>query len=174
MAPSKHASATRKGRAVEHLVAAVCVLATAGELNALTALVDDEGVDLALKRRNGTRTLDLQIKARFSDEEGSKQLRSGRFSAIVSKETFRPRADLSVLYVAINGKCAEIEVAWLVPSRVLDRDGELVTPRGKPHLRLSASAKPGTNDKWRGFRLSPEELPEALLKAVKALENPPR
>ena len=48
---SKNAASARKGRAVEHLVAAICVLASGGELNALTALVDDEGVDLGLKRR---------------------------------------------------------------------------------------------------------------------------
>ncbi|HME03375.1 MAG TPA: hypothetical protein VKG38_10145 [Solirubrobacteraceae bacterium] len=80
---SKNAASARKGRAVEHLVAAICVLATAGELNALTALVDDEGVDLGLKRRNGGRTLDVQVKARFSDEDGSAPLRRGRFTANV-------------------------------------------------------------------------------------------
>lgn len=103
MPVSKNAASARKGKAVEHLVAAFCVLATEGELNALTALVDDEGVDLGLKRRNGTRTLDVQVKARFSDEDGSAQLRRGRFIANVRLETFRPRDDLYILYVAVNG-----------------------------------------------------------------------
>jgi len=35
---SKHAGASRKGEAAEQLVAAISVLATGGELNALTAL----------------------------------------------------------------------------------------------------------------------------------------
>jgi hypothetical protein len=70
--PSKDEQAARKGKAAEQLIAAVCVLATGTELNALTALVDDEGVDLAFKHRDGTRTLDVQVKARFSDEAGSK------------------------------------------------------------------------------------------------------
>jgi hypothetical protein len=60
---SKNASSVRKGKAVEHLVAAVCALVTAGELTALTALVDDEGVDVGFKRRNGPRALDIQVKA---------------------------------------------------------------------------------------------------------------
>ena len=55
----KKLSTQRKGKATEQLVAAICVLATGGELNALTALVDDEGVDLGFKRRNGTRVLDV-------------------------------------------------------------------------------------------------------------------
>jgi hypothetical protein len=41
----------RKGKAVEHLVASSCVLMSGGELNALTALVDDEGVDIVSHRR---------------------------------------------------------------------------------------------------------------------------
>ena len=42
---SKSASSARKGKAAEPLVAAICVLATGAELNALTARVGDEGVD---------------------------------------------------------------------------------------------------------------------------------
>jgi hypothetical protein len=65
------------------------------ELNALTALVDDDGVDLSFKRRNGTRTLDVQVKARFSDAEGSKALREhDSFAALVGEPTFH-RATIS-------------------------------------------------------------------------------
>lgn len=127
MAVSKNAASARKGRAVEHLVAAICVLASGGELNALT---DDEGVDLSLKRRNGSRTLDVQVKARFSDEDGSAQLRRGRFNANVREETFRPREDLYVLYVVVDGSRAEIELAWLVPSEELVRHGQRVGQAG--------------------------------------------
>ena len=50
----------------------------------------------------------MQVKARFSDEKGSAQLRQGRFTANVREanvreETFRPREDLYVLYVAPSG-----------------------------------------------------------------------
>lgn len=148
MPQSKNASSARKGKAVEQLVAAVCVLATAGELNALTALVDDEGVDVGFKRRNGTRTLDVQVKARFTDEDGSKALREqGAFSSDVRQETFRERDDLYMLYLAVNGSRAEIEKAWLVPSTVLAAEAIVVTKQGKEHLRFSGSAKSDTEDK---------------------------
>ena len=152
-------------------MAAICVLATGGELNALTALVDDEGVDLGLKRRNGSRTLDVQVKARFSDQEGSAQLRRGRFTANVREETFRPREDLYMLYVVVNGPRAEIDLAWLVPSEELARHGQRVMMSAKPQLRFGASAKPGTRDKWRKYRLTREELPGALLTAVQRIET---
>lgn len=171
MATAKNAGSARKGKAVEHLVAATCVLATGGELNALTALVDDEGVDVGFKRRNGTRVLDVQVKARFSDEDGSKALRErGRFSSDVRAETFRPRADLFILYLAINGSKAEIQLAWLVPSQVLADEGIEVSKQGKRHVRIVASAKADTNDKWRRYRLRREELPARLLEVVASLE----
>ena len=44
----KSPSAGRMGKAVEYLVAASCILATRGELNVSTSLVDDEGVDLVV------------------------------------------------------------------------------------------------------------------------------
>lgn len=171
MEATKNASSARKGKAVEQLVAATCVLATGGELNALTALVDDEGVDVGFKRRNGTRVLDVQVKARFSDEGGSKALREqSTFSSDVREETFRPREDLYMLYLAINGRRAEIELAWLVPSMVLADEGILVTKQGKQHVRITASAKPNTDDKWRRFRHDREALPQRLLEVIAALE----
>lgn len=171
MSSTKNASSARKGKAVEQLVAATCVLATGGQLNALTALVDDEGVDIGFKRRNGTRVLDVQVKARFSDEDGSKALRErGRFSSDVRMETFRPRDDLFMLYLAINAARAEIELAWLVPSLVLAEEGIVVTKQGKKHVRLVASAKPDTEDKWRPFRCGREELPQRLAEILAELE----
>jgi hypothetical protein len=159
--PSKHSGSMRKGKATEQLIAAVCVLATGGELNALTALVDDEGVDLTFKRRNGTRTLDVQVKARFSDEEGSKPLRErGSFMADVHEVTFRPRDDLYMLYVVIHGSRADIETAWLVPSEVFDAEAFRVNIHGRPHVRFQASVKPDSKDKWVAYRYSREALPK--------------
>jgi hypothetical protein len=170
--PSKNESSARKGKATEHLVAAIAVLATGGELNALTALVDDEGVDVTFKRRNGSRTLDVQVKARFSDEEGSASLRNkGMFLADARLETFRPREDLYMLYVAVNGAAAEVEWVWLVPSEDFANGGFEVRPEGKRALlRFQASAKEGTQDKWSEYRMHRSEFPTRLLGILTELE----
>jgi hypothetical protein len=168
---SKNASSSRKGKAVEQLVAAKCVLATGGELNAFTALVDDEGVDLAFKRRNGTRVLDVQVKARFSDADGSAILRTrGRFSSDVRKQTFMARPDLHILYLAVDGPRAEIDWAWLIPSEELDTWAMTVTKRGQPHLRMTASAKAETQDQWSRCRSTGATFPARVLEVVKSLE----
>jgi hypothetical protein len=44
------------------------LLLAGGELNALTALVDDEGVDLGLKRRNGSKLLMRPLEPTVLDE----------------------------------------------------------------------------------------------------------
>lgn len=49
------------GQAVEHLVAATCILTSGFELNVSTSLVDDEGVDLVLHRRDQPTTRAVQI-----------------------------------------------------------------------------------------------------------------
>jgi hypothetical protein len=168
---SKHAQASRKGKAVEQLIAAISVLATGGQLNALTALVDDEGVDLSFKPRNGTRTLDVQVKARFSDDDGSKALREREsFTSLVREQTFRPREDFYILYAAIDGPRGAVENVWLVPSLVLQADGMRVTINGQKKIKFAASAKQASKDKWRKYRLGPKEWPARLLEVVEGLE----
>jgi hypothetical protein len=172
--PSKDQHAARKGKAAEQLIAAVCVLATGTELNALTALVDDEGVDLAFKHRDGTRTLDVQVKARFSDESGSKQLREkDRFVAVVRAATFRVREDFWLLFAAVDGARGVVEKAWFVPSRRFDELATHQVVGGQVRRRISASAKPGSNDQWREFRVDGGELPQRVLDVVRSLEPPP-
>ena len=51
---------------------------------------------------------------------------SAAFPVCVRRETFRPRDDIFMLYVAINGGRAEIEVAWLVSSAVLAAEAIVV------------------------------------------------
>jgi hypothetical protein len=75
--------------------------------------VDDEGVDLFFHRRDSARTLAVQVKSRMSD---SKRLLSGTFIAFVRDQTFAPRPDLDMLFVAVDVPTGAYTAAWLVPS----------------------------------------------------------
>jgi hypothetical protein len=164
------AGSARKGKATEQLLAAIIVLASGGEINALTAMVDDEGVDLSLKRRNGTTTLDLQVKSAFMDERKSLRER-GSFIADVRLETFRDRDDLFMLYVVIDGSRAELLKAWLVPSTVLASEGFRVRTRGTECVRFQASAKEKSQDKWSGYRLDRDQLAPTLLALIRKMDG---
>jgi hypothetical protein len=79
------------GKAAEYLVAAACILATRGELNVSTSLVDDEGVDLVFNRRDSPATLAVQVKARMSDGKAG-ETRAGRRPVRVNKIARRGHA----------------------------------------------------------------------------------
>ncbi|MCZ7414114.1 hypothetical protein [Streptomyces sp. WMMC897] len=162
----KSPSAARMGKAAEHLVAASCILATEGELNVSTSLVDDEGVDLVFHRRGSSATLAVQVKARMST---GVQVREGRFLANVRSQTFTARSDLDMLFVAVDVERGAIMAAWLVPSRAF---GEMAgEPNSRGRLRFSASLKPGSGDRWTPFRLTAAELSRRVLDRLAELER---
>jgi len=157
--------AARKGKAVEHLVAASSILASGGQLNVSTSLVDDEGVDIVFHRRSGSATLGVQVKSRFMT---SAHLVGGSFSQNVRDQTFRVRPDLYLLFVVVDPEQGTFELAWLVPSADF-------ADRTKPDVRyqrrrFAASTKPGSQDQWRRYRLTRRELPEQLLARLDELE----
>ncbi|MCX4387295.1 hypothetical protein OG777_10160 [Micromonospora peucetia] len=162
----KSADAGRMGKAAEHLVAAFCILATRGALNVSTSLVDDEGVDLVFHRRGSTATLAVQVKARMSD---SKRIQSEGFVAFVRSQTFVPRDDLDMLFVAIDVVQGIVMKAWLVPSKTYA--GTLSEPSSRGRYRFGASMKDGSSDRWRPFRLEAHQLPTAILHRLEQLES---
>lgn len=162
--PSKHVGSGRKGKAVEHLIAASCILTTGGELNASTSLVDDEGVDIVFHKRGSSRTLAVQVKSRFSDDDGSVHLREkGQFSTEVRLVTFQPRDGLAMLFVAVNAAKADFGPLWFMPSHDFSHHG-LRTSNDK--LRFSASVKAASKDKWLKYRLTKHELAPAILQRL--------
>jgi hypothetical protein len=152
------------GKAVGHLVAAACILASRAELNVSTAMVDDEGVDLVFHRRGGTATLAVQVKSRMSD---TKRVQSGGFVALVRKQTFRPRSDLYMLFVPVDVSTGNFSAVWLVPSADFEKGAQ----RSGERLRFGASLKCGTKDKWSSYRLTRELLPRQLLTLLNELER---
>lgn len=53
---------------------------------------------------------------------------------------------------------------------MLDAEGIMLTKQGKEHLRIAASAKEDTDDKWLQFRYSRADFPQRLLDVVAGLE----
>jgi hypothetical protein len=156
--------AGRKGKAVEHLVAASSILASGGQLNVSTSLVDDEGVDLVFHRRGGSATLAVQVKSRFFT---SAQLAAGRFAHTVRDQTFRERDDLYLLFVAVDAEEGTFGPVWLIPSVDFARSAPLDTHRRR---RFSASVKEMTRDQWRRYRVERPDLPGRLLALLGQLE----
>ena len=160
----KSASAGRMGKAVEYLVAAACILSTRGELNVSTSMVDDEGVDLVFHRRDNAATLAVQVKARMSD---SKRVQGGNLVAFVRSQTFRARADLDMLFVAVDIERGAVMKAWPVPSVEF---ASVLKPQNSGKYRFGASLKEGSKDQWASRRLEASELAPAILARLAELE----
>jgi hypothetical protein len=154
-----------KGKAVEHLVAATCILIGNGALNVSTSFVDDEGVDLVFHHRGGSTTLAVQVKARFT---GSRQAENGFVLANVSASTFVPRRDLYMLFVLVDASAGSFGPVWFVPSSDF---AELTraSPRGRH--RFQGSLKATSNDRWRRYRCDRLELPSRIMEALAVLET---
>ena len=156
----RNADSSRMGKAVEHLVAATCIIHSRARLNVSTSLVDDEGVDLVFHRRGGAATLAVQVKARMSD---SKTLGRGTFRANVRSETMVARDDLYLLFVAVDVAGGTFETCWLVPSP------EFVVRAGrdaKRRYRFVASPKATSRDQWAQYRLTRTGLAERILRLL--------
>lgn len=158
---SVNSDAARKGKAVEHLIAASCILASGAVLNASTSLVDDEGVDIVFHRRGRSRTLAVQVKSRF---EGNALLTGSRtFATDIRDVTFRPREDLFLLFVVVDPTKPDFGPLWLVPSEKF-ADQVKVNARGR--RRFAASAKRTSKDQWSEYRLDKHALAGRLLEIL--------
>jgi hypothetical protein len=156
-----NADSGRMGTAVEHLIAASCILATRGALNVSTSLIDDEGVDLVFHARGSTRTLAVQVKSRMSDTKGLRV--HGNVSTTVRQATFTPRKDLAMLFVAADVTNGHYTTAWLAPSLEFVN---LTTVDKHQRRGFTASIKPGSKDKWVRYRHTPATLPSEILRLL--------
>ena len=153
----------RKGKAVEHLVAATCILTSGLRLNVSTSLVDDEGVDLVFHRRERSTTLAVQVKSRTTATKGISQ--RNRFYATVRAATFRPRADLYLLFVPVDADEGTFSFVWLVPSKPFARR----TVNGRGRRVFSASTRDESKDQWRRYRVERADLADAILEVLKKI-----
>jgi hypothetical protein len=137
------------------------------ELNVSTSLVDDEGVDLVFHRRERSATLAVQVKSRSLNARTIAD--RSTFIANVGANTFRPRKDLYLLFVAVNTDDGTFDPVWLVPSVIF---AAMTTPSNRKRHRFAASMKPDTQDQWSEFRYARSELPGRILEILESLGAP--
>lgn len=164
--PAINQDSAAKGTAVEHLVAAHCMLATNFELDASTTRVDGEGVDLVFRRRESATTLAVQVRSRSWSASTMRHRQS--FVAQVSRETVRRRPDLYLLFVAVEPEFGDYGPVWFLSSNEF---ADAVQPNRRNQLRFTASANPASRDRWSAYRLERSQLPGRILSELKALDD---
>jgi hypothetical protein len=152
------------GKAVEHLVAASCILSTSARLNVSTSFVDDDGVDLVFHLRGGTATLAVQVK---HNSTSTQKVQREQLICDVRTATFRPRSDLWMLFVVVDFPTARLGDVFFVPSVEFERRA---AGRGGAKRKITASLKPHSSDQWQPFRLPFAALPEQILEVLARAE----
>jgi hypothetical protein len=153
------------GKAVEHLIAASCILSTSAKLNVSTSFVDDDGVDLVFHLRGGTSTLAVQVK---HNSTSTQKVQRQRLICDVRTATFRPRSGLWMLFVVVDFPTAQLGDVFFVPSAEFARRA---SGRGGPKRKISASLKPHSNDQWQGFRSPFAALPGRVIEELARVGN---
>lgn len=153
-----------KGSGIEHLVAAHCVLASKGLLNASRPMFDDSGVDLVFSLRGKPATLAVQVKSRF---DTSKRVERGSFRVDIRKATFEPRADLAILAVLYDSVELDFGPIWLVPS--LEFATLTAAQSATRRVWVMAMSLAGANNQWAPYRRSRSNLHEGLIAMLKEL-----
>jgi hypothetical protein len=163
---AENRDAARKGKAIELLVAATCILASDLKLNVSMNIVDDEGVDLVFHRRDDPTTLAVQVKGRLMSAKTIQQRH--RFQQNVEAATFRPRPNLAMLFVVVDATDWTFPFSWFIPSEnFLDA---FEKPNGQGRYAFIASTAANSRDRWSRYKSDRAVLPTKILAALDALE----
>jgi hypothetical protein len=149
-------SASQTGKAVEHLLAAYCILTSDGQRNVSLPLVDEEGIDLILNLNGKRKRLLLQVKSRANLTVND------TYRTQVREQTLHPRDDVYLLFVNIDCDTASFtNKMWLIPSKDLNRHSAL--PDSTSSRRVFQSRFDSPSDKWARYRIEPKELATELM-----------
>lgn len=157
-------SASQKGRVVEQLVAAACLLQSDGRLRVSIPIVDDEGVDLVVSHGETGRTLLLQVKSRFS-------LNRGNYRSQVRRVALHPSPNRLLLFVYYDTDRAALgDTMWLIPSMGFAR--LLAGQKQDRDTYIFQSRFTSAGDMWRPYRIPVQELASGLLHRLNAAPPP--
>ncbi len=149
-------SASQKGKIVEQLIGATCVLQSDGRLRISIPLVDDEGVDLIVSDKNTDKVLLLQIKSRFT-------LHNGNYRTDVRRVALHASKNRYLLFVYYDRENANLgKTMWLVPS--LKFEELLSGQRADRDTYVFQSRFTSSNDMWAPYKIAAEDLAGALVK----------
>jgi hypothetical protein len=151
---------TQKGKVVESLIAATCILGSDGKLSASIPFVDDEGVDLIFTPKGGGQSIFVQVKSRFT------LIGKGNYRSQIRKKNFRPRPDLYIIFAYYDKKKGQLgEILWFVPSDDFKKNLKGQRKERKNYIFQSRFAS--RRDMWAPYKLMLKALPQHILDLLK-------
>ncbi|KPL02578.1 MAG: hypothetical protein AMJ90_05455 [candidate division Zixibacteria bacterium SM23_73_2] len=151
---------TQKGKIVESLIAASCILGSDGKLSVSIPLVDDEGVDIIFTPKGGGRSIFVQVKSRFT------LTKKGNYRSQIRKKNFSPRQDLYIIFVYYDSEKSQLgETLWFVPSHDFEKNLKGQSKKRKNYIFQSRFTS--QQDMWVSYKLKLRNLPQHILQLIK-------
>ena len=125
-----------------------------GEISCFRNVIDDNGIDLIIKKKNSFKTLFIQVKGR------SKFDSKNQFNQVIYKSTFVVNESFYLLFCLFLSD--QEPIFWLIPSNVIPEKLKVHNPK-KHREQYNFSATTSQNSKWSEYQLNKKQLIEKLL-----------
>lgn len=150
---------TQKGKAVESLVAATCIIGSDGKLSVSIPMVDDEGIDLVFTSKENRKSLFIQVKSRFTLSK------KGNYRTQIRKKSFIPQKDFFIMCIFYNRQQAKLgDLLWLIPS--IDFKAKLIGQHNK-RIYVFQSRLTSQRDMWKPYQVQIKDLPDRILNILR-------
>ncbi len=154
-------SSVMKGNIVEDKVKEMLLLYGQGLLSVFKPVVDNIGIDLIVMKAGVFNPIFLQIKSRFNAGN------SGQVIFDISTKTFIPDKRFFLLGVSFNPQSLELDSqVLLIPSKLLQRKGLLVTNKKRAIHRVNSSLRKGAKGKWANYFVNKCDLVGKLITEI--------
>jgi len=144
---SKNISTKQKGDIAESIIVEFITLYGETTLSCYKPISDDDGIDLIVKEKGGSKTVFLQIKSRFGDEISNRQ----KHFSVKTKTIPEDRSLMAFIFCIFDIDKGEFSDLWFVPAKDFinspnkSKDGKI--------LRFARG-----NNKWDEFLIDKKEL----------------
>lgn len=147
-------SPSQKGLLVENYISNSIMLQGRGNIVVAKPIIDEDGVDLILYRKDNLKTLFCQVKSRFSLNKNNCQFQ-------IRKNTFRTDDKIICIFVYFLEEVNRIKYIWCVPSKYVSENRDNET---NDNLVVAPSVLDITFDKWSRYRISEDKIIDELSK----------
>lgn len=147
-------SASQKGLLLENYISNSIMLQGKGNIVVSKPIIDEDGVDLILYRKDDLKTILCQVKSRFTVNKNNCQFH-------IRKNTFRTDDHFIFLCIYFSEKTNRIKYLWCVPSKYVleNRDNE-----NNDKLTIAPSVLENSSDKWSKYRITEDKIIDELSK----------
>ncbi len=147
-------SSSQKGLLIENYISNSIMLQGKGNIVVSKPIIDEDGVDLILYRKDDLKILFCQVKGRFSVNKRSCQFQ-------IRKNTFRIDDKIICIFVYFLEDRNSIKYIWCVPSKYVSENRDNETDK---LFVVAPSVLENTSDKWSKYRITEDKIIDEIRK----------